>query len=219
MPETREVHRGPTGVGTAGPGLTDEVKEHLRTIAASKAAPTADPDAFVKLVDMATSQYWPTKSVQDQALPATVREEIKVAHDASLRLIERVNDLGGTSRHLLYAEGDPGTFQRFRDALMYLSEQLGLARRRADGLSKSGGAPRSYARTILAALVAHAIETRLAVKPTMTRGGLFEEVLKTVIEAVEKSDDPSVRYLMRAALKARVTERPDGVIEIEPWVE
>jgi hypothetical protein len=199
--------------------LADDVKAHLRTIAESKAAPTSDLDAFIKLVDTATSQYWPAKSIHDEALPATVRREIKAAHDASRRLIERVNDLGGTSRHLLYAEGDPGTFQRFRDALMYLSEQLGSARNRADDFSKSGGAPRSYAKTSLAAMVAHAIETRLAVKPTTTAGGLFEDVLKTVIEAVEKRDDPSVRDLMRAALKARVTERPGGLIEIEPWVE
>ena len=219
MPETREVHRGPTGVGTAGPGLADGVKEHLRTIAESKAAPTADLDAFVKLVDMATSQFWPTKSMQDQALSATVRSEIKLAHDASLRLIKRVNELGGTSRHLLYSEGGAGTFERFGKALLYISEQLGLARQRADNLSKSGGAPRGYARTILAALVAHAIETRLAVKPTTTSGGLFEDVLKTVLEAVARRRNPSVRYLMRAALKARVTERPDGVIEIKPWVE
>ena len=102
---------------------------------------------------------------------------------------------------------------------MYLSEQLGSARNRADDFSKSGGAPRSYARTILAAMVAHAIETRLTVKPTTTAGGLFEDVLKTIIEAVEKRDDPSVRDLMRAALKARVTERSGGLIEIEPWVE
>ena len=102
---------------------------------------------------------------------------------------------------------------------MYIAQQLGLARRRAGDLSRSGGAPRGYARTILAAMVAHAIETRLAVKPTTTSGGLFEGVLKTVIEAVEKRDDPSVRDLMRAALKARVTERPNGLIEIEPWVE
>ncbi len=102
---------------------------------------------------------------------------------------------------------------------MYILEQLRSARQRADELSKSGGAPRSYARIILAALVAHAIETRLEVKPTMTAGGLFEDVLTTVIEAVEKRDDPSVRDLMRAALQARVTERPGGLIEIEPWVE
>ena len=76
-----------------------------------------------------------------------------------------------------------------------------------------------YARTSLAAMVAHAIETRLAVKPTTTTGGIFEDVLKTIIEAVEKRDDPSVRDLMRAALIARVTEHPGGLIEIEPWVE
>ena len=219
MPEKREMHRGPTGVGTAGPGLADAAKEHLRTIAESKAASTSDLDAFIKLVDTAASQYWPAKSIQDEALPATVRREIKAAHDASRRLIERVNDLGGTSRHLLYAEGGPGTHERFRDALMFIAQQLGFARGRAADLSRSGGAPRSYAKTILAAMVAHAIKMRLAVEPTTTSGGLFEDVLKTVLEAVEQSADPSVRDLMRAALKARVTERPDGAIEIDPWVD
>ena len=55
--------------------------------------------------------------------------------------------------------------------------------------------------------------------PTTATGGLGEDVLKTIIGAVEKRDDQSVRDLMRAALKARVTERPNGLIEIEPWVE
>lgn len=67
-------------------------------------------------------------------------------------------------------------------------------------------------------MVAHAIETRLAVKPTTTPRGLFEDVLKTVIEAVEKRPDPSVGDLMRAALKARVSEDPEGIIEIDPQV-
>ena len=53
MPEKREMHRGPTGVGTAGPGLADDVKEHLRTIAASRSHATADLDGFIKLVDLA----------------------------------------------------------------------------------------------------------------------------------------------------------------------
>jgi hypothetical protein len=67
-------------------------------------------------------------------------------------------------------------------------------------------------------MVAHAIKTRPAVKPTIARGGLFEDVLTTVLEAVEQRADPSVRELMRAALNARVTENPDGVIEIDPRV-
>jgi hypothetical protein len=54
--EQRGKRMRPTGVGTAGPGLTDDLKEHLRTIAGSKAPPAADLDAFVKLVDMAVSQ-------------------------------------------------------------------------------------------------------------------------------------------------------------------
>jgi hypothetical protein len=104
MPEKRGRHPGPTGVGTPGPGLAEDVKEHLRNIAKSEAAQTADFDGFIKMVDMAASNYWATKSLQDQALPATVRDEIKAAHDASQRLINCVNDLGGKSRQLLYAE-------------------------------------------------------------------------------------------------------------------
>jgi hypothetical protein len=107
----------PTGVGTAGPGLTDDLKEHIRTIAGSKAPPAADLDAFVKLVDMAVSQYWPSKTMQDQALSATVRGEIKAAHEASLRLNNRVNEPGAASRHLLYTAEDSGIGNQFRDSL------------------------------------------------------------------------------------------------------
>lgn len=194
------------------------MKEHLQTIAASKAPPAADLDGFTNLVDMAASQYRGMQLLQDQASPARVRGELKAAHEASRRLIDRVNKLGGTSRYLLYSEepGDSGA--RFRDALLYVREQLGRARHRADGLSKSAGAPLNYARIYLAALVAHAIRTRLGVKPTMTRGGLYEDILVTVIEAVEKRESPSVRDLMRAGLAAQVSEPPDGGIEIDPQV-
>ena len=40
-----------------------------------------------------------------------------------------------------------------------------------------------------------------------------------VIEAVERRSDPSVREMMRSALKAQVDERPDGVIEVDPRIE
>jgi hypothetical protein len=219
MSERQGVRRGPTGVGHPGPSLPDDVKEHLRTIAASKAAPSADLDGFVELVDTAASQFWATRSLQEQALPATVRRELKAAHHASRRLIDRLNDLGGTSRHFLYSEGPPENRTRFREALTYVAAQLARARRRSDELSKSGGAPRNHARVCLAALVAHAIQTRLAVKPTTTRGGLFEDVLATVIEAVERRPNPSVSKWMSAGLAAKVSEHPDGVIEINPKVD
>jgi len=76
----------------------------------------------------------------------------------------------------------------------------------------------NYARVHLAAQVAHAIDTRLGVKPTTTGGGLFEDVLVTVIEAVEKRKNPSVRDLMQAGLAAQVSEHLDGGIEIDPRV-
>jgi hypothetical protein len=75
-------------VGHPGFRLRDDVKEHLRTIAASKIARPAELDGFVKLVDTAASQYWAERSLQDQALPARVRRELKAAHGASRRLID-----------------------------------------------------------------------------------------------------------------------------------
>lgn len=147
-----------------------------------------------------------------------MRRELKAADEASRRLINRVNDLGGTSRHLLYSEEPTDGGARFREALVYVTEQLARARHRADELSRSAGAPLNYARIYLAALVAHAIKTRLGVKPTMTRGALFEDILVTVLEAVETRESPSVRDLMRAGLKAQVSEHPDGVIELDPRV-
>lgn len=134
MPEKRGIRRGPTGVATSGPGLTDDVKEQLRTIAAPKAPSTAGLDEFIRLVDMVASQYRASKALQDQALPATVREELKAAHEAFLRLAKGVNKLGGTSRHLLYTEGGPGNFERFHEALSYIAKQLWSARNRASEL-------------------------------------------------------------------------------------
>jgi hypothetical protein len=194
------------------------VKEHLRTIAASKAGQAADLDGFIELVDMAASQYWGLRSLQEQALPARVRGELKAVDEAGRRLIDRMNDLGGTARHFLFSREAKGGGTRFREALLYVTSQLARARQRADELSKSAGAPLNYARIYLAALIAHAIETRLKVKPTTTRGGLFEDVLATVIEAIEKRKEPSVRELMRAGLKAQVYESPEGAIEIDPRV-
>ncbi len=69
-------------------------------------------------------------------------------------------------------------------------------------------------------MVAHAIRKHLSVEPTITRGGLFEEALKTVIEAVEDRQSSDVRSLLKVALQSRVIESEGGTIEvIPPWVE
>jgi hypothetical protein len=109
------------------------------------------------MTDLAASGYWAVKSLQDRALPATVRDEIKAAQDACRRLIDRINKLGGAARYILYSEGGPDTQKRFRGALSYISEQLDRSRQSAGKLSKRGGAPRNYARVELAAMVAHAL--------------------------------------------------------------
>ena len=139
MSERPRVRRGPTGVAELGPGLPADVKEQLRTIAAPKAGEAADLDGFTHLVDMAAKQYWAARSLQKEALPATVRAELKAAYKASHRLIDRLNDLGGTSRHLLYSKELTGDHARFSEAPMYVAGQLARARHHADELSRSAG--------------------------------------------------------------------------------
>ncbi len=104
---------GPTGVGVLGPSLSDEVKEHLQVIAQAKAVPQSDVGAFVAALGDSASLYWASKSLQDEALPATVRDELKAVHQACMRMVDRLNKLGGTSRHLLYTEGGSGTHKHF----------------------------------------------------------------------------------------------------------
>ena len=152
------------------------------------------------------------QSLQDQALPKRVRGELKAADETGRRLIKRLNDLGGTSRRLLYSKDLTGDQARFSEALMYVTGQLTRARHRADELSRKGGAPLNYAGIHLAAMVAYAIDKRLGVKPTMTRGGLYEDILVTVIEAIEKRENPSVRDLMRAGLAAEVSDTPGAIV-------
>ena len=141
MSERQGGRRGPTEVGRPGPRLPNDVKEHLRTIAASKAGLTADLEGFTNLVDMAASQYRWMRSLQEQALTATVRRELKAADEAGRRLIDRVIKLGGTSRQLRYSEKPVDKRGRFSEALLYVTERLGRARQRADALSSRAGAP------------------------------------------------------------------------------
>lgn len=211
-----QKHIGPTGVGRPGPGLDEVAKEHLRTIASSVAPSTEDIEEFIKFVDSSASLYWAGKSVQDENLPARVRGELKRALDTALRLNDRVNDLGGTSRWLLYSDRDDSSFNAFHESLRHVVMQLNAALITARTMRRTGGAPKAWARTVLAARVAYSIRRHLKSPSTTTPGGVFEQALATVVEAVEGRKEPAVTSLMRAALKLKVIEHEGGSIEIVP---
>lgn len=210
---------GPTGVASTGLGLDDETKEHLRLIVTSKLGRPGDLEPFIKQLDDAASIYRASKSVQDENLPKTVKQELKAALDASIRLNDRILRLGGKSRQFLYNYSDESIFDTFWISLNFIIEHLDNAHRRSLSDNKKG-APHAYAKLMLAALIAHAIRSHLGVKQaTITRDGLYENVLQTILSAVQDREVHAVRDLMRQALKVNVIEQDNGLISIDPWVE
>ena len=210
---------GPTGVGALTTGLQSEVLAHLREIAWPGAPDTTALNAFVAALDEAAMAYRIAETLRDTSRAASVRAELAALRAAFLRLVDRVNGLGGLSRQLLYTEGSATARDNMHAALDTLAAQIAAARARAAAMPAGGPQSRRFARLYLAIDVARAMRSHLQLEPTTTRGGLFEALLKTLLEAlIPDTDDPSVRDLMRDALKARVTEHPDGVIEVDPGV-
>ena len=161
------------------------------------------------------------------SLPAAVREDFDRVLDAGQRLNDRVNSLGGLSRELL-TEEDPDAIRQCHDHIGKVLNIVAKGQRRAQKFPTKGGRLRDFPTIILAAHIAYAIQEHLHIKPTTTRGGLFEEALKVIIGSIRSNTgrrnsdadpDPSVRDLMRKALKARVTRSADGVLEIDPKVD
>ena len=210
---------GPSGVGALTTGLQSEVLAHLRAIARPEAPDATSLDAFVAALDGAAMTYRIAETLRDMSRAANVRGELAALQAAFLRLVDRVNGLGGLSRQILYSEGSATGREDMHAALDTLAQQIAAARTRAAAMPVGGPQSRRFARLYLAIDVARAMRSHLQLEPTTTRGGLFEALLKTLLEAlIPDTDDPSVRDLMRDALKARVTEHPDGVIEVDPGV-
>lgn len=221
-------HWGPTGVGPSGPGLNEETKEKLLTYAGSSKASRHDLDNFVGEIDKAVASYWGAKLIHTQSLPSEVRHNLKQALQADLLLNDKINDLDGLSRQLLYGYGAPDALQKIYRSIGEIIQRLNVAHQRAEHLQRTGGRPPDFAKLMLAAHVAYAIKKYLGIKPTTTREGFYEDILKVVVNAVDPRNstsslqerpEPSVRNLMQKALKVRVTEHEGGATEFDPWVD
>ena len=224
MPDRRW---GPSGVSNLGPGLDQATRKQLEAAVRRDEVDCRFIRAFLNEVDHAVGSYRAGRFTYEQSLPAAVREDLDRVLDAAQRLTDRVNSLGGLSRELL-TEDDPNAIRQCHDHIGKVLRIVAKGQRRAQKFPTKGGRFRDFPTIILSAHIAFAIQERLYIKPTTTRGGIFEETLKTVVGSIRtetgsrRSDadpDPSVRDLMRKALKARVTRSADGVLEIDPRVE
>ena len=218
---------GPTGVSRTGTGLGPIDKEHLQTIVIAHGIDAQSIGPFLAEIDQAIGCYRGAQQIHADTLPSKVRTNLEQAQQAALKLNDRINELDGLSRQLL-CEQDLNALKTIYDSICRVVRLLNKGRRRADAFRRGGGRFKDYPRINLAAHIAYIIRERLKVKPTMTRDGLYEEVLKIVIGALASeiqpsasvdSDEPNVRDLMRKALKVIVTAQPGGVLEFDPRVE
>ena len=202
MTDEMRERLGPTGVGRPGPGLNDEVLEHLRNVVTSKELPDdSDVDGFLEFTNGSVSRYWSSKTLQEDNQPSRVKKELQDANASLVRFSKKINNLGGTSKWFLHSSLNCKSEYSFNSALDVVRSELLRAERMASNPVQMRGAPRSHHRRSLASEVAYAMSNFLGMEPTTTRGGLFEEIVILLLEAIEEREVKSVREILSAALK------------------
>ena len=201
----------PTGIihVTDHPALSPETREQLELIVREKTGTRQDLTGFLADLDYAAGMRRGARDLRQDTSPGTVREQFRAAHKACKKLSDRLNDLDGKARQLLYSESSSTTLDSMQFSLNHIARSLVEASERADGLPQTGGRPKHYEDLAMAELVAQAMERHLNKAPRNTRGGLYEQLLKAMIEALEpERDDPSVREIIRDVFKARANGEP-----------
>lgn len=210
---------GPTGVARTNHGLSRDTQLYLREIAGSWREDNSDIDVFVEEVDFAVRVYHGMRDVREVSLPANVREELDQIYGTATKLGKQFGKIGQYSRNLMGIEET----ETFSNNISQIVQILFKARQKAAELPKGGGRLPDDPKTLLAAQIAHAFRIHMDIEPTSTRSGPFEEILVPVLEAIDpkpgKDTDPSVHDLILKALKVRVSDNPDGVVEFNPKVD
>lgn len=201
----------PTGIIRLAdhPALSPETREQLELLVHAKTGAKQDLNGFLEDLDYAARMRRGARELRQESSPRTVREQLLAVHKAFKKLSDRLNELDGKARQLLYSDSSTASRESIDTAMSHIAQGLIEASERVDGLPQTGGKPKRYEDLAMAELVAQAMERHLGEDPKMTRGGLFEQLLKTIIEALEpERDDPSVREIIRDVLNARAAGEP-----------
>lgn len=208
----QDGHWGATGVGDYQPvKLSSNLKEHVETELRSRGINSSSLDAFFETIGKGIEFFKSNQRLAEESKPSRVRQNLKAAISAALKLNGRINDLDGNSRRLLSRVAKDGVFSVYEDlgrviAKLTRTKQLASSYPTAGRLDENN-------RVFLAADVAKAIRDHLGEEPTTTKEGLFESILGMALKEATGKDFTALHELVRKSLSYEVRrEAPDGVV-------
>lgn len=209
----RRRHPGYTGVAPWIPwALSEEQRSDLRAWFRSWKADWIDEAGMLEAVEGHIHLYLRLKALAEMSSAGAVRKNLKGAVRAAQKLVVQVSRLDGNSLQLLRQL--PPDDSLLDDALQ-IHDRLKAALDRALIAFPTRGPRPAQERNALAALLADAMRNYSSIRPTATRGGIFEDLLRQAFElAGERYED--LHTLAERVLARELVSRPqDGLLSID----
>jgi hypothetical protein len=216
---TRKRPWGPTGAVTAGePRLGGDAREHIELIVTTGAKRRGiEPlgvEGFLDGVAEAIGLYdGMVKLRQQTETPAEIRNKLGAAAATAMKLLRQMERLNSNSKMLVEEAARERDAHGLIESCARVAEALVNAARMAEEYPTSGALPAAEP-VILIQRVAEALEARLGVKPTTTRGALLEEVVAVVLEEATGVEvkEPH-KLILRALAPGAKRVHPGGLTE------
>ena len=215
---------GASGVGQLGSGLKPSTKDSIKKSVFDGGHQTSCPEELLVALDFAADVYRAAAQLRAESLPAAVRNNLKLALDASLRLSDRLNALDGNSRKLLREVirhgGDPKKGIMSVNSLSPIINALSKAYFLAKQYPQKGDLPRDHRRW-LARDIADALREHLKIdlEADVESGAksTFISILCDVFEEVATGEKIDFPKLAQDALTLDVKSTGQGgLIEYYP---
>jgi hypothetical protein len=204
----------------ADPSLSEEAKEYLAEILLEKLKDRKKVEFLIEKINSVVRSQPIRIRVQKTSSPAIVRKSIKRTEKAVLALYKQLNAIDGETLRLLRMETD-ASVDRMRSEILQFLEGLSQGSEIAGERNPRGGRPRDDANQLLVAEAAHILRTHTTIKPTATAGGIFEQIVEVLLEAIDGrrrrkrlgDSELYVHDLTLKALRIRVFIDDDGLFD------
>jgi hypothetical protein len=184
----------------------------LRIWCLSWKADWIDENALIDAVERHVRLYLQLKALAKASSAGAVRNNLKGALRAAQKLVIQVSRLDGNSLQLL---GRLAPDASVLDEALQIHDRLKAALDYALSAYPTRGPRRAHEHDALAALLADAMRHHSSIRPTATRGGIFEDLLRQAFElAGERYED--LHTLAERVLARDLVSRPqEGLLSID----
>ena len=206
---------GYTGVAPWIPWeLSEEQRSELQALFLTWQTDWVDEAAMLKTVEGHIHLYLRLKALAKMSSAGAVRKNLRGAIRAAQKLVVQISRLDGNSLQLLRR---PPPANAILDDALQIHERLKAALDQALIAFPTGGPRPAHERNALAALLADAMRNHTSVRPTATRGGIFEDFLRQAFKlAGEEYGD--LHSLAERVLERNLVSRPqESLLSIDTY--